>query len=58
MTAEEVIHIMGEPEGKNLVIGSRVEAESKYQYEAPFAFSGGIEISFDEEGKVIHVVNE
>ena len=58
MTAEEVIQIMGQPEEKNLVNGSKVEAESTYQYKAPFASSEGIEIFFDEEGKVIHVVNE
>lgn len=58
MTAEEVIQIMGQPEEKNLVIGSRVEAESTFQYQAPFGSSDGIYISFDKEGKVIHVANE
>ncbi|GAB2479346.1 MAG: hypothetical protein EP311_08470 [Cytophagales bacterium] len=58
MTAEKVIQIMGQPEEKNLVIGSRVEAESTFQYKAPFGSSDGIEISFDEQGKVIHVANE
>ena len=58
MTAEEVIQIMGQPVEKNLVIGSKVGAESTYQYEAPFGSSDGIYISFDEDGKVIHVANE
>ena len=58
ITAEEVIQIVGQPEEKNLVIGSRVEAESTFQYQSPFGSSDGIYISFDKEGKVIHVANE
>jgi hypothetical protein len=58
MTTEEVMRIMGEPKVKGLPFASLMEADSTYQYQAPFASSDGIYISFDQSGRVIHIANE
>jgi hypothetical protein len=58
MTKNEVIQIMGEPKSKGIPFASINEADYTYQYQAPFGSSDGIYISFDKEGKVVHIANE
>ena len=58
MTKNEVTQIMGEPKIKGTPFASLHEADSTYHYQAPFGSSDGIYISFDKEGKVVHIANE
>ncbi|MBC6367259.1 hypothetical protein [Algoriphagus sp. AK58] len=58
MTSEEVIQLMGQPDKKSILFPGRVDADTTYQYRAPFASSDGIYISFDKQGQVIHIANE
>jgi len=58
MTSEEVIQLMGQPDKKSILFPGRVDADSTYQYHAPFGSSDGIFISFGKHGQVVHFVNE
>ncbi|MFN3760582.1 MAG: hypothetical protein ACK4SF_15335 [Algoriphagus aquaeductus] len=58
MTSKEVLHFMGQPDKKSILFPGRVDADTTYQYRAPFASSDGIYISFDKHGRVIHIANE